>query len=260
MKYLLSLSLLLVFFSPCKPTQTFASASLSYYAKVTTNGVFFYNHKNEESKQFEIPKSYFVLLTGDANEEFYSAKYGECEGFVKKSQVVAMDGTPNSPYATKFNFRITSMSGLPIFEEATFESEKILNLEFLEDDIFFYGKFQGQELFTNSTDIWYYCSYSQNNETKYGYVFSYYCDFISPISQNDEYFEEITEKLVFTPEIKPISSKNDTLNALIVLAVVIPVLICLYFFLTPRKTNNKEKPKRAKRRSDYYELSESDLN
>jgi len=258
MKYLLPLFLVLLSFQ--QPTQTFASTSLSYYAKVTTSGVFFYHQADEKSKQFEIPQSYFVLLTGDENEDFYSAQYSDLKGYVKKDQVVPMDGTPISPYATTFNFRITSMSGLPMFKNATFESEKILNLEFLEDDIFFYGKFQGQELFTNSTNIWYYCSYTQNNETKYGYVFSYYCDFISAITQNNEYFEEITQKLVFVPEVQPVANKSDTLNALIVLAVVIPVLICLYFFLTPRKAKNKEKTKRAKRRSDYYELSESDLN
>lgn len=258
MKYLFPLFLALLSFN--QPSLAKANSSLSYYAKVMTSGVYFYHSQNDAGKQFEIPQSYFVLLTGDASEEFYSAKYGNRIGFVKKNEVSPMDGSPKSPFATNFNFRITSMSGLPLFKEATFESEEVASLQFLEDDIYFYGNFQGQEFFENSTDIWYYCSYTKNNKTEFGYVFSYYCDFITPISQNNEYFEEIKEQLVFTPQTLQATTQSDTIKALIILAVVIPVLIGLYFFLSPKKAKTKDRPKRAKRRTDYYELSESDLN
>ena len=258
MKYLCLLFLTFLSLNfDCK-TLALADESLCYYAKVTSSSTYFYNTCNEEDKLFEIPTSYFVLLTDDANEEFYSAKYGNCLGFVKKTEVTPMNGTPINPYANKYNFRITSMSGLPLLKKATFESEEILNIEFLEDNIFFYGNFQGQEFFPNSTDIWYYCSYTKNNKTEYGYVFSYYCDFINQVKANDEYFEEITGTLKFKIETISSSGLSDSVKALIILGVIIPVLIGCYFFITPRK--KKDKPKIVRRHKDYYELNESDLN
>ena len=241
------------------PRTTSAEESLCYYAKVTSAGTYFYSSPAEEGKIFELPQTYFVLLTDDANEEFYSAKYGNYLGYVKKSEVSPMKGTPTSPYATKYNLRITSMSGLPLFSQATFDSEEILNIEFLEDKICFYGTFQGQEFFENSTDIWYFCSYTKNNKTEYGYLFSYYCNFVANIQDNNEFFEEITAPLVFKPQPQTSTSLSDTIKALIILGVIIPVLIGIYFFLTKRKPNTS-KPKTAKRHKDYYELSESDLN
>lgn len=234
-----------------------ADTNLSYYAKITNNA-YFYKEANDTTPLFQVPNSYFVLLTGDAGEDFYSAKYGNCLGFVKKTEVTPMDGTPEKPYATIFNFRVTSMSGLALMSEATFESEELITVDFLEDDLFFYGNLQGQEFFSNSTDIWHYCSYTKNNKNYYGYLFSYYCDFETSITDNKEYFDEITGTLVFTvsPEIN--SGMSDTVKALIVLGIAITLLIICYFFIAPSKNKNRTKIPRRKR--DYYELSENDLN
>lgn len=235
-----------------------ANGNLSYYAKILSPGIYFYSSCNDDGKLFELPSSYFVLLTDDADENFYSAKYGNCVGYVKKKEVSPMQGTPLKPFATSYNFRITSLSGLPLFKQATFESQEITNIEFLEDDVYFYGNFQGQELFSNSTDIWYYCSYTANNKTEYGYVFSYYCDFINDVKQNDEYFEEITGNLTFKIDSATPSGMSDAIKAIIILAVIIPILIGIYFFITPNKKKTKNKV--IKRHKDYYELNESDLN
>ena len=255
MKIFLFFTLIFVLFTP---ETNFASAETqkNYYAKITSKGCFFYDQPNENSLLFEIPETYFVLLTENANEEFYCAKYGNCIGYVRKNDVVPMKDVPTNPYATDFTFRVTSMSGLSLMNEATFESDELISLNFLEEDINFYGNLQGQEFFPNSTDIWYYCSYTKNNRTYYGYLFSYYCDFQQSIPKNNEYFEEITSSLVFK-EIPAISSNSDTITAIIILAVIISILLCCYFFITPKK---KPRIKTARRKKDYYELTENDLN
>ena len=260
MKFLLFLlSLLLVLTFPTSAIQARADGNVFYYAKVLGENTYFYETCNENTKLFEIPPSYFVMLTADANEEFYSAKYGDCLGFVKKNTVTPMNGKPTKPYACSYNFRITSMSGLSLMSDATFESESLASLDFLEDNVKFYGKLQGQEFFPNSTDVWYYCSFTKANETRFGYVFSYYCDFESKVQDNNEYFEEITETLSFSNDNNAGVGLSDTITAIIILAVVIPLLIIGYFFITPK--NKKHKPvKVIKRHKDYYELSESDLN
>ena len=235
-----------------------ADTSLCYYAKITSDGTYFYSSCNEEDKLFKIPPTYFVLLTDNASDDFYCAKYGNCLGYVKKNQVIAMDGTPSNPYASSYSFRITSMSGLPLMDSPSFESNKLITIDFLEENVFFYGEKSGQEYFSNSTDIWYYCSYTKGDTTYFGYLFSYYCNFQTNIKDNNEYFEEITSTLKFKPEMSVPVSTSDTITAIIVLAIAIPLLILCYFFLAPRSKHKKAKL--VKRKKDYYELSENDLN
>jgi hypothetical protein len=231
----------------------------TYYAKITSQGTYFYSQCNEHSIMFEIPESYFVLLTGDANETYYLAKYGDCSGYVKKSSVTPMNGTPKQAYTNTYNIRVTSMSGLNLMERPTFESEVKINIDFLEDNLLYYGNAYGQEYFPNSTNIWHYCSYIKNNQIYYGYLFSYYCDFQTAIPRNSEYFDEITETLIFTMNTPNASSGSETIRALIILAVLIPLLIGCYFFISPKKKNSHS-TKLPRRKRDYYELSESDLN
>ena len=238
------------------PNFALAEERISFYAKITSSNVFFYQSTSENEKLFEIPNSYFVLLTEEANDEFYIAKYGDILGFVKKSEVTPMNGTPKSPYATKYTCRITSMSGLSLMSEPSFDSEKIENFDFLENKIYYYGKMQGQEFFPNSTDIWFYCKYSHDNSVKFGYIFSYYCDISSNIKENKEYFDEITEKLSFKSPSVNSSGLSDSIKAIIVLSVAIASLIVTYYILT----KGKKSKKRNNRKKDYYELSENDLN
>ena len=205
-----------------------------------------------------MPQSYFVLLTDIADEYFYHAQYGNCNGYVKKKEVTPMNGTPLKPYATSYNLRITSMSGLPIFETPSFNGEQISTVDFLQENINYYGNMQGQEYFPNSTDVWYYCSYTENNQTIYGYVFSYYCNLTTDIKNNKEYFEEITEQLSFQKHISNSTNLSETLKALVILCVVISILIGIYIFTAPQ--SNKSRRNSRKNRKDYYELNENDLN
>ena len=259
MKYLI-LTMLFIIFSNSNFATSNASSNLSrtYYAKVLSNNVYMYSSTDEQTPLFEIPSSYFVLLTDDANENFYKASYASINGYVKKEEVTAMNGTPQTPFATNHNIRITSMSGLTLMNKPTFKSVELSSLDFLESEISYYGEISGQEYFPNSTDTWYYCSAHKNGKTTYGYLFSYYCDLPKAISSNQEYFDEITEKLVF--KISPPSSTglSDTVKALIVLAVVIPLLISVYFIMSPHKKTKSKKI--IRRKKDYYELNENDLN
>ena len=257
MRYLILSLLFVIFSSNLTYAQASDSLSYTYYAKATANNVFFYQSATEDAPLFEIPKSYFVLLIDDANDDFYKAIYGELTGYVKKEEVVAMNGTPQTPYATVHNIRITSMSGLSLQSQATFESTPITTLDFLESNIVYYGKLSGQEYFPNSSKTWYYCSFNENSKANFGYLFSYYCDLPSSIKPNEEYFEEITEKLIFKKPLLKSNGLSDTVKALIVLSVVIPSLLCLYFFLMPKKAKSK---KIIRRKKDYYELNENDLN
>ena len=169
MKRLIFLSMLIIFFIPSINTgiTSFAEAE-TYYAKVNDN-VYFYSSpiKSEEYKLFEIPSSYYVLLLGNSNENFYRAKYSNLEGFVLKNTVIPIKEKPNYPFANT-TFRIFTDTNLYSTPEAT---SNIKVLPALTSITTFYGELKGEELIPKSTDIWYYCRYRIEDNYYTGYVF-----------------------------------------------------------------------------------------
>lgn len=254
--------MLLITFPNSPSTSAYADSRRTYYAKVQQSGVYMYSAPVEDMayRMFEIPYSYFVLLNGDENNEFYSAKYDDVNGFVLKDSIIPMSGTPQQPYATS-SFRVFSQVGLPLYTSPTDTANYEITIPYEQIVSKAYGKISGKELLSNSTDKWFYCSFTQSGQKYSGYVFSYYCDNISIISENTEFFTEITEELNFSPINSSETTLSDTGKVLISFAVIIPCLIILYLMLKP-KAKTKEASKRIPLRRpkrDYYEFNEDDL-
>lgn len=242
------------------------AASQSYYAKVQQEDVYFYSlpYDESENRLFEIPVTYFVILTGDATDQFYSANYQDIEGYVKKTEVVAMDGTPIKPFPNSY-FRVYATDGLGIYLYPNSVNEyKIDTIPYLTENITYYGQMQGNEFVPNKSDIWYYCKYN-GEKTVYGYVSSVFCDQLLPeIGTNYETFTIITNP--------SFSSNNNLAGGLspvamtfIIIGVSLPCLVVFYLLIKPSWMKDKvlnEKPKslKRKRHGDYFEFDENDLN
>ncbi len=235
----------------------------TYYAKILNENTYFYEKSGENfENKFVLPNSFFVLLIGEEG-EYYQAKYQDLFGYVKKNEVTPMDGTPVNPYA-KNSFRAYSTGGLEVYSAPKIGASTIGRLGFLQEDVPMYGEIIGDELFSYSTNKWFYCSFQQNGETLRGYVFSYYCDRQVRASENTEYFPEITGTLDFSPALPANGGLSDTVTAIIILAVSLPCLIVLYLLLSPAKrrkgkTEKAKSPVKIKRGKDYYEFNEEDL-
>ena len=94
-------------------TPATSRADRKYFAKIEQEDIYFYSEPIDSSdyQLFSIPESYFVLLLNDENQDFYYAQYDDIFGYVKKSEVVAMEGTPSMPYPTLY-FRIFALNGM----------------------------------------------------------------------------------------------------------------------------------------------------
>ncbi|MFQ6724521.1 MAG: hypothetical protein ACLRFE_04250, partial [Clostridia bacterium] len=72
------------------------------YAQILHAGCYLYkspvDNTNYSNVYFMLENSYFVELLSDYNDEFYKAKYMDIVGYVKKSQVQCVQGTPKTPY------------------------------------------------------------------------------------------------------------------------------------------------------------------
>ena len=263
--------LILIFNFPCLSIingKDFSYSQTQYYAKIQTDSVYLYTQPNQsdEFKLFCLPTSYFVLLTAEANNDFYSCKYGDINGYVKKEEVTAMNGTPVSPYANFASFRVFSLDGLEMRSTPYKTPLNILTkVNYLEDNLIYYGSIEGDELIPKKSKTWYYCKYINDNDIYYGYLNSTFCDELSEIPLNMETFTKIEGTLfpVKTQTQPPPSSElSGTAKTLIIIGVSLPCVLILYLLIKPTlilERTDKKKAKSKRKRGDYFEFDENDL-
>ncbi len=255
-------AIFLIFIAITTPVISSAHAEedIFYYAKVESDNVYFYSSPAENGQRlFEIPNTYFVKLIGDENQTFYLAEYSDMVGYVKKSEVTAMDGTPANPYATS-NFRIFSLEGIGLYSSPSLnEDNRIANIPYLAENLVYYGRIEGEETIPDKSDIWYYCRY--NDTLDYGYVYSVFCDQLTDFVSNNEYFD-VVEPSFESPS--GLSGLSPVAMTFIVIGVSLPCIVVIYLLIKPTllkdKVLNNHPKVHKKRHGDYYEFDESDLN
>ncbi len=236
-------------------------SATSYYAKVEEEGVFLYSNPQigQNNQLFELPKTYFVRLYEDASDDFYYCAYKDIYGYVKKSEVSVMSGTPTNPYV-EAQFRVYSINGLGLYSSPKLdENLKIIDIPFLTDNLVYYGLLTGQEAVPEKSNKWIYCKYSASNNV-YGYVYSVFCDNLTSFSPNNETFDIVETPF---PSKQSISELTPIAMGFIIVGVSLPCLIVLYLLVRPSMQREKietTKPKmKAKRHKDYFEFDDGDL-
>lgn len=252
MKKIFYLFVFLLILFPQKLYFSHAENANFYYAKIEHEG-YFYSQASEENKLFQIPTSYFVLLTGDENSSFYKATYKNISGFVKKNEVSPMSGKPISPYPNA-TFRVFAKEGLGLFSSPSSSSQLLSTVPYLSNGIEFYGYMTGDEDIPNKSNQWHYCKYGEN----FGYLYSVFCDSLPVIEKNTETFEIVTP--VFNVEEFPALSSSSLLW--IILGVALPSVLVLFLLLKPSLVKEKilNKQGLSKRRKDYFEFDDTSLN
>lgn len=255
MKKIIFLIAILIFNLPFYHIETNSSAESSFYAKVQNEDVFLYQKADSSTPLFILPKTYFVKITADAD-SFYLAQYRDVVGYVKKEEVVPMNGTPLTPYYLE-DFRAFLPNGTGLYSQPDLNNiYQILTVPYLYSNLLFYGNIYGNAI-PNKSNNWYYCKY----EDRYGYVYSVFCDQLESPPINNESFEIISTPL-FSPREK-ISSLSSTAMAFIIIGVTLPCLIVLYLLVKPSmmQMNSPKKKKgiRLHRKKDYFEFDEGDL-
>lgn len=270
--------LLLIIFVICLiwqplPNNVFAASQTSIFAKVEKNGVFFYNSpiNDDAYKLFEIPCTYFVELLGNADDQenlFYSAKYIDVIGYVKKNEISPVQGEPIAPFASNINFRVFAPSGLDLKSTPSSDSpfNRIINVPYLSTDLVFYGTLTGDQMIPEKSCVWYYCKYLSGTSTYYGFLYSDLCDKLVSISPNTETLPYFEGELFLPPENENLGATapptiSQPLKILLVIIISLPCLFVIYLIFKPTRLvvdngeKNTKKIKHLKRR-DYYELED----
>lgn len=252
---------------------TFAEEQKQYYAKVQSDNVFVFSQPidSDEHKLFKLPTTYFVLLTGKANDTFYSCRYADLphEVYVKQDSVTAMSGTPVTPYVNFAYFRVFALDGIDMRSSPKkLPLNSVGKIGYLEDRLVYYGSIDGDILVPGKDSLWYYCKLVDDSEIKYGYIYATFCDNLSNIPLNLEEFPVVEQELFPVPieePPSPSSSLSGTAKTLIVIGVTLPCIVILYLLIKPtlitEKSGKKAKKSRLKsKRGDYFEFDDSDLN
>lgn len=234
----------------------YASEPTTYYARIMQDNVYLYKQpidvENVNNIYFKLPRTYFVELINSANTQYYEVNYSSIKGYVKKDAVQAILGKPSTPYLTDIHFRVFAELSRDMREQPnTSQSSdgQIIYLPSLTKNLTYYGEIEGETLIDGRTNIWYYCKYSADKDY-FGYVYSDFCDQLSPITLNTE---EVTytnsptfEKEIDQPTSLPVENKT---TGLIIVVLSIPAIICVYLFV---KGSNVHQSKQKKKEVIEY--------
>lgn len=274
MKKILAFIFINICLLSCLNFQNIVYASTSIFAKVENINVCFYSSPIDTASNqlFEIPQSYFVELLANAEDDddlFYSARYLDMCGYVKKSDVLPVQGSPIKPFASDINFRVFAPNGLDLKStpNGSLPFNKVITVPYLCSNLIFYGKISGEQMIPQKSNLWYYCKYLNGEDSYYGYLYSDLCDSLTPITQNTETLPAFEGDLFYTPpevqEQNILSSKPSTLKIVIIVAICLPFLFVVYLIFKPTKLaeNTEKSPAKKPRlkrlkRAEYYEIDD----
>ena len=233
---------LLIFFNQFTPS-AYASdnENETYYARIMQADCQLYlspvDVNDYTNILFTLPKTYFVQLLDNAGEDFFKVKYLTFYGYVKKEKVQTVVGTPQTPFLADINFRVYAelsrdMRTCPDTKAGV--GSQVAYIPNLSRNLTYYGTSTGECLIEGRTNIWYYCKYSADKDY-FGYVYSDFCDEITPITLNTEEMSYTTAP-DFTPkqaEPTALPMKNKTTGIVI---AILSVPACLFVYLIARSS------------------------
>lgn len=223
-----------------------ADNTVSYYARIMYDNVYLYRSPVDiddiNNIFFELPRTYFVELLESEN-SFYKVNYSSFTGYVKKECVQTIAGTPITPCLNSINFRIYSEQSRSLRtepSETAGTASLVAYIPLMCRNLTYYGKISGDSLIDGRTNIWYYCKYTADKDY-YGYVYSDFCDEMTPIVENDENVIYTTNPTFeTTPPDNHIPLENNT-TTIIITILCIPALIFVFMILKSSVILNKEK-------------------
>ena len=217
-----------------------------YYYRIDSANCYLYrtaeDNQDVNNIWFLLPKTYFVQLIEDSDEQFFKVKYQNFIGYVFKTDVSIVYETPKTPWPENLTFDINGTANVVMRSSPSSDSEYIGLIPFNAIKVTFYGSIIGQEALTNLGNQWYYATYkSYEQGIISGYVYAPLTTNLTLLQDNTEILSTI--KPTSGPSIEEVISPElqDSQNLLIIglLSIVgISVLILLFI---PKKRTKKAK-------------------
>lgn len=240
--------LVLILFFEASNIQVFATETQTYFARVLFEQVYLYKSPIEDNSYsnifFELPITYFVELV-DVENNFYKAKYLNFTGYVKKDSVQAVASTPKNPFLNNIKFRVYAELSQKLWPTPTINSTPITEIPPLTKNIQYIGKLNGECLIEGRTSVWFFCKYNDANKEHFGYVYSDFCDEITPFLNNNEEIAYVNNPTFMPTPIQINSIPKDSNAVGIIIGIMsIPALIFVFMLLKGTRFLSAEKIKK----------------
>lgn len=237
--------------------ETIIDYNENYFAQIQTKNVFLYNAPFG-TPIFEIPETYYVKLLENSKNGFYKAQYIDIIGYVMETEIQCVANPPANPFLSTVSFRNYGAQSSELRTEPTRlggTSTLICELPLYETNFTFYGKISGEEVVPNRSDLWFYCSYTKNNQTKKGYIYSGLIDMMTTYISNP-----IDSYPILKHEWRDKEKQNENTSAslslpnkkqtLIIIAITIPIIALLALMFKPMQAK-KQQPNSNKNSNKY---------
>lgn len=260
-KYLFIIMTLLFIFEFnyfCNFDTIYAMDNGAEYYRITTEDALFYRtdsgDKSIENVYCVLPKSYFVKLNSETDNDYISVSYLGLSGYVNKQYVIPVYSTPETPYSIR-SFAILPTANAVMWSLPDTTSTYLGSIPYNISEVIFLGETTGQKLNETDNGVWYLCEF-MNDEAKLvvGYIHSNLATNLTEFCENTE--EVLLEPVISTggilaPEI------TNTSSLLLILLLTIPAVLILTLILKPKRS----KARTAKRQiASLNQLSLKDKN
>lgn len=210
------------------------------YARIQSSSTYLYSSASEdfENAIFLLPKTYFVKLISNYNEDFYRVLYRDEVGYVLKKDVSAVNETPINPFLEEITFRVFSSEGKKMFTHPTQTSEVVEEVETLST-LNYYGNIIGDEMISGRGFEWFYAKDEASG--KKGYFYAGLCDNLSNIVENTEE-TTLNTNLYFNDDnsyLYNLINLTTELKILIIVLTISPCFILVYLLFKPFKLSKQ---------------------
>ena len=241
--FLVVINVFVSIFQPIKHV----NAQTPAYAQILHAGCYLFktplDNTSYTNVYFMLENSYFVELLSDYNEEFYKAKYLDVVGYVKKSQVQCVKGTPKNPYLNNVSFRVYNNLSRGMYDKPYMNSNNPTLKVYLPlycEDLVYYGIIYGESAMEERTNIWYYCKYTVTGVC--GYVYSDSCDKMDTIIPNSEKLPYITSpQWNITPSNNQLIAIDSKPFKISIVLICIPFVIFTFLLIRLAYTKRQNK-------------------
>ena len=233
----------------------------TYYARIMYDDVYLYNEPIEVDSyanvMFCLPRTYFVELLGEANNDFYKVNYAQFTGYIKKDSVQTIIGTPITPYLDNISFRVYSEQSCTLRSEPTSlggSETQVAYIPLYSRNLTYYGTIKGEMYVDGRTDIWYYCKYTSDKDY-YGYIYSEFCDgddlMNMPLNTEEVTYTEAPDFSANTDTNATSLPIEDRTTYIVIAVLTIPALIFVFLMIKGGKIFSRETKKQNKEIKDY---------
>lgn len=263
-KFVLAIILTIwLFCTPCCAEEEQANAEEQTYYRVVEDDVYLYKTQSLENSveniYFKLPKSYFVKLISNIDEQTLYVVYDGIEGYVSVYGLQLCYSTPIMPYATNQTVDTIDVCNIVVYSCPTESSQFLGFIPFNATQIKFFGQAEGTEVAPNMGNNWLFVRYqSLEQGTLLGFVYE-------PLLKNKSEFTENTEEVLTTPpeqaiqtSVVPVSTEfKNTDSLLLIIGLSFVAIIILYLLFRPERRKKakqgKTNTKRPQKQLSYIE-------